>query len=69
MLTSAQDVRLHDVEIHVKELEHTFTLAFSAQMKSSLSQEIPLCNSNAGKAITVAAEVIYIPYWILHTCI
>ena len=58
MLTSAYDVRLHDVEIHVKELEHTFTLAFSCQMKDTLSQPIPLCNSNADKAITVTAEVM-----------
>lgn len=56
MLTSAQDVRLVDVEIHVKELEHTYTLAFSAQMKSSLVQQIPLCNSSE-KAIAVTAEV------------
>jgi hypothetical protein len=55
-LTSVQDVRLIDVEIHVKELEHIYTLAFSAQMKSNLVQQIPLCNSSE-KQITVTAEV------------
>lgn len=65
MLTSVQDVRLHDVEIHVKELEHTFTLAFGAQLNKSLTQQIPVFNTNSEKPVTVVVEVLF-PRLVAH---